>query len=232
LLSWLRRAALGAALVLCLPAPALAITNGAPDTAHPAVGLLVADGGATPVCSGTLVAPTVFLTAGHCVLGHDASTLAVRFDNGLVPATGAVIAPGYPKTSDVAIVQLARPAGVAPAAIARSATLDRIAKGASLTAVGYGYYDRVTGGGQPRFLYDGVRRVVTSPLSVVQADWIKLSSNDGGVCFGDSGAPWLSDGAIVAIVSSGSASCSGNSNAYRLDTPAARAFLAPYLNLL
>jgi hypothetical protein len=65
----------------------------------------------------------------------------------------------------------------------------------------------------------------------VPADWIKLSSNDGGVCFGDSDGPWLLDGAIAAIVSGGSSSCSGNSNAYRLDTPAARAFLAPYVQL-
>jgi hypothetical protein len=61
---------------------------------------------------------------------------------------------------------------------------------------------------------------------------VKLSSNvDGGGCFGDSGGPWLLDGAIAAIVSGGSGSCSGNSTAYRLDTPAARAFLAPYVTL-
>jgi tetratricopeptide (TPR) repeat protein len=51
-MSLLRRAAFAGALVLSVvPAPALAVTNGVADgNAHPAVGLLVADGGATPVC--------------------------------------------------------------------------------------------------------------------------------------------------------------------------------------
>lgn len=51
-------------------APALAITNGAPDgDAHPYVGLMVAqDADGLPLwrCSGTLLSSTVFLTAGHC----------------------------------------------------------------------------------------------------------------------------------------------------------------------
>ena len=52
-------------------APAAAVTDGSPDgNGHPYVGLMVAsrsDG--TPLwrCSGTLLSPTVFLTAGHCV---------------------------------------------------------------------------------------------------------------------------------------------------------------------
>ena len=46
-----------------------AITHGALDgNAHPAVGLLVMDVNGSPAfrCSGTFIAPTVFLTAGHC----------------------------------------------------------------------------------------------------------------------------------------------------------------------
>src|SRR3954452_2512413 len=48
-----------------------AITNGAPDgTGHPSVGALI-DTRAYPdgtwsYCSGTLISPTVFLTAAHC----------------------------------------------------------------------------------------------------------------------------------------------------------------------
>jgi len=50
---------------------AAAISDGAPDgNGHPYVGLMVAqtaDG--TPLwrCSGTLISPTLFLTAGHCM---------------------------------------------------------------------------------------------------------------------------------------------------------------------
>ncbi|MEO7773854.1 MAG: trypsin-like serine protease, partial [Steroidobacteraceae bacterium] len=50
--------------------PALAITNGDLDgTRHPYVGLMVAQtakGEPLWRCSGTLLSPTIFLTAGHC----------------------------------------------------------------------------------------------------------------------------------------------------------------------
>ena len=63
--------------------PAMAITDGAPDgNGHPFVGLMVAyDSGGSPLwrCSGTLMSPTVFLTAGHCTQAPAASAV-VWFD--------------------------------------------------------------------------------------------------------------------------------------------------------
>ena len=57
--------------VLALAVPVAAITRGgAPDDGeHPYVGLMVADdadGNPLWRCSGTLISPTVFVTAGHC----------------------------------------------------------------------------------------------------------------------------------------------------------------------
>ena len=57
-----------AALAVAAPA-AFAITSGSLDgNGHPAVGLLLADrgNGPEPDCSGSLVSPTVFVTAAHC----------------------------------------------------------------------------------------------------------------------------------------------------------------------
>lgn len=63
--------------------PVGAITDGEPDgDGHPFVGLMVAynaDGDALWRCSGTLLSPTVFLTAGHCTEAPAASA-TVWFD--------------------------------------------------------------------------------------------------------------------------------------------------------
>jgi len=63
------RFVLAGVAALAVAAPAFAITGGSIDgTAHPAVGLLLADrgNGPEPDCSGALVSPTVFVTAAHC----------------------------------------------------------------------------------------------------------------------------------------------------------------------
>ena len=58
-----------ALLTVTSAAPAGAITHGDLDgDGHPAVGLMVAkdaDGNPLWLCSGTLISPTVYLTAGH-----------------------------------------------------------------------------------------------------------------------------------------------------------------------
>ena len=57
------------ALSILSSAPALAVTDGEKDGArHPAVVLLLMEVNGAPAfrCSGTLLSPTVLLTAGHC----------------------------------------------------------------------------------------------------------------------------------------------------------------------
>src|SRR5947208_16362412 len=72
----MRRLILAASLaaVLAAAAPAGAITGGSADgNGHPNVGGLVAaqaySDGTWIYCSGTLISPTVFLTAAHCAEG-------------------------------------------------------------------------------------------------------------------------------------------------------------------
>ncbi|HLM78402.1 MAG TPA: trypsin-like serine protease, partial [Rubrobacteraceae bacterium] len=50
--------------ILAASGVAGAIINGQPDgSRHPYVGMVYNDGA---LCSGTLISPTAFLTAGHC----------------------------------------------------------------------------------------------------------------------------------------------------------------------
>ena len=87
---------LALALVLSLVGVASAITNGQPDgDAHPYVGLLVFDvapGVPGWRCSGSLIAPNVVLTAGHCTDGAVAAR--VWFDEDVT--YDAVPFPLYP----------------------------------------------------------------------------------------------------------------------------------------
>lgn len=80
--------------------PAAAIRYGEPDNGeHPYVGIMVANNEAgQPMwrCSGTLVSPTHFLTAGHCTFGADSATVWFEED---MTAAGAF---GYPFAGDEA----------------------------------------------------------------------------------------------------------------------------------
>jgi V8-like Glu-specific endopeptidase len=97
--------ALSAALVGALAiglVPAGAITDGTPDVndEYDHVGIMVAsiDGAPQWRCSGTLLSPTVFLTAGHCTDGAD--HVEVWFRNGY-PNQIAAVPDGYPFTGEV-----------------------------------------------------------------------------------------------------------------------------------
>jgi hypothetical protein len=79
--------------------PAFAISNGVPDgNGHPNVGALLADfnengavTGDEAFCSGSLISPTVFLTAGHCLVFLEPAgieTIYVSFDPALLDANG------------------------------------------------------------------------------------------------------------------------------------------------
>jgi hypothetical protein len=93
-------AAAATLLLLVNSGGALAVMFGTPDgTGHPYVGLVVfyRDAAATQTlwrCTGTLLSPTVFLTAGHCA-GTDGTVAPARaqvwFDPAIVPSAG-----GYP----------------------------------------------------------------------------------------------------------------------------------------
>ena len=219
-------AALAAALVTV--STAAAITGGALDgDAHPYVGALVVDGAVQ--CSGVLVAPTVFATAGHC--GADGSRVSVSFDSKL--GEGWSLRDGTlevdpAKGADLAVVVLDAPAGVAPAVLPAAGSAGALAKGALVTSVGYGYSGRAADGS---FVYDGFRRVASSPVKRVAKETVVLSTSTAGPCMGDSGGPQLAGSTVLSVTSTGSKDCSGTAEGYRLDTASARAFLGDFVAL-
>jgi hypothetical protein len=92
------------ALLVGVATPANAITgNYVEDNEHPFVGLVVfydASGEFTHRCSGSLLTPTVFLTAGHCTDGATTARVYFQQDAGANydPATEVDPVSGYPET--------------------------------------------------------------------------------------------------------------------------------------
>jgi secreted trypsin-like serine protease len=237
--------------LLAFAGSASAIIGGSYDgNEHPYVGV-IKDASGGRFCSGTLIAPTVMLTAAHCFA--DGTNVVVSFDADVTAfqLTGVFRAdPQYccgldnPFTHDIAVVLLSSARSGPRGQVAGLGTADTLPKKAPLTAVGYGAQEFTQGGGKPqpvvlrqRFNVD-VELANDSNGASVSPEFIKLatsaSGNKGGVCFGDSGGPILSPGTnvIVATVSFGSnGKCNGPSYASRVDTQQARAFLSQFVSL-
>ena len=216
------------AVALVTVSTAAAITGGGVDgDAHPYVGALVVDGSVQ--CSGVLVAPTVFATAGHC--GADGSRVSVSFDSKL--DTGWSLVDGTLQVdpangADLAVVVLDAPTSVAPATLPSAGWADALGKGTLVTSVGYGYSSRAADG---TFVYDGLRRAASSPVTKVFKSMLSLSTTTAGPCLGDSGGPQLSGNTVLSLTSTGSKDCAGKAEGYRLDTESARAFLSGFVTL-
>jgi hypothetical protein len=94
-------------VVVAAVLPAGAVTgNYQQDFTNTGVGLLVtydADGVFDGRCSGTLLTPTVFLTAGHCTSGSASGRVYFEQDAGanFDPSTGEDPVSGYPNTGGV-----------------------------------------------------------------------------------------------------------------------------------
>jgi hypothetical protein len=219
-------AALAVALVTV--STAAAVTGGGVDgDAHPYVGALVVNGSVE--CSGVLIAPTVFATAGHC--GTDGTRVSVSFDSKLTGGwslLGGTLEVDPTKGADLAVVVLDAPAGVAPATLPAADSAASLAKGALVTSVGYGYSGWAADGS---FVYDGLRHAASSPIAKVAKSTLSLATTTAGPCLGDSGGPQLSGSTVLSVTSSGSRDCSGKAEAYRLDTAPARAFLSDFVTL-
>jgi secreted trypsin-like serine protease len=252
-------------LTLMLAAPAQAITNGTADAGrHPNVGALVAADWYRPgqkdvLCTGTLISPTVFLTAAHCTTYLESlgiSQVWVTFDEKF--STKAKLHAGrmysHPlyyhdehDSHDIAVVVLDQAVrGITPAALPAAGLFDRMKAAGSLssqlfTNVGYGGQERVIEPGGPSIGYNDEREVSVSAFNALNDTYMRLSQNastgDSGTCYGDSGGPqFLGAGAnetntVVTITITGDSQCVSTNVTYRLDTASARAFLAQFVTL-
>jgi secreted trypsin-like serine protease len=239
-----------AMVALIAAAPAAAITNGAPDGGgHPNTGGLVAatqySDGTWIYCSGTLISPTVFLTAAHCAEADPRVrvTFDTAYQDGDRVYSGTFHAdPRYNQVQsdphDIAVVVLDKAVnGIAPARLPAAGSLSALSGSQQFTSVGYGAYEVTNQPGGHRYLYNDVRGVATGTLNSINSAWLRISMNpatgNGGTCYGDSGGPnFLGTTNILAATTiSGDAVCRSTNVDYRLDTPPARSFLAPYVAL-
>jgi len=248
-----------AAAAAVIAGGALAITYGVLDgSRHPEVGALisVSDGVLSTNCSGTLISPTVFLTAAHCDTGSP--TVFVSFDSQLTTESklyagtyhaDPLFGGGQGDAHDIAVVVFSKPIkGLVPAQLPPAGLLERMKADGTLvnasrfTTVGYGGQERsFEDRGQWFIAYHAAREWSVASYNSLSKGYMHLSQNpahgDGGACYGDSGGPnFLGAGAgetttIAAITITGDTPCTSTNVTYRLDTASAQAFLGQFVTL-
>jgi V8-like Glu-specific endopeptidase len=226
------------------------------DTTHVSAGAIVhrtSAGHLEELCSGVLISPTVFLTAGHCTIdSRIANGPSVTFDLTVTDSSPIITGTAHTDPAldlgayninndshDVGVIVLDTPVtDRPPIALPTADLLTQLHADprTPITAVGYGIDQNGTNGHNVSYNNDQTRdwgtleyRALTTNI---QADQVKAN----GVCFGDSGGPDFmtinGHEQLVALnVVVNSYDCNQTAWLYRLDESATRAFLGQYVTL-
>jgi secreted trypsin-like serine protease len=239
---------------------AQAITYGTPaGSDYPYVGGLVTDLNrfGEPVepfvyCSGTLISPTVFLTAAHCDIsartGNDIACVTfdpVLTDNSKLYCGTFIASPYYTykqnDPNDLAVIVFDKPIrGITPATVVQEVGyLDALFASGELNqstefiSVGYGGTEFTNAPGGPTAQYLDTRMYAVGTFNALGPGYLRISQNpatgDAGTCYGDSGGPQFLDGVLVSITITGDSLCKSTNVVQRLDTELAQAFLQQYI---
>ena len=242
--------------------PPSLITNGTVDgDAHPAVVLIIMDVAGVPTyrCSGTLIAPKVVLTAGHCV-GEPGEFSGLRIftesdvENGnnnypfagrnTIEATAWHAHPLYTNNAfflhDAGIILLSKAVKLPSSQYGTLPSLNQLdalqpRSSTVFTAVGYGL-QRIN----PAHIEAELIRMFAQPHLIqintpFTGSFSMLLSNNastGGTCFGDSGGPnYLGTSNVIAGVTSFglNGNCAGTGGVFRLDRRDVLDFISQYL---
>jgi hypothetical protein len=254
----LRRLTLGLALAavatVALPARGL-VSTVVDDDVQPFTGLALFGAGdsITNACSGVLLGPTVFVTAGHCTEGADTAAVWFESEVAFSPENAQAGVPmshpafssftGFEDSSDVGVVILEQPVDLLVYAVLPAVgSLDGTSLGSgdqqlSFTVVGYGLQAIASFMQKGVFRFRGTGLQVDLSSGVIDeyslqlfSDRVRLGAT--GACFGDAGGPVLISGTnVVAGVGSFLATpdCTGAGAYYRLDTDHAQEFIRSFL---
>jgi secreted trypsin-like serine protease len=192
------------------------------------------------LCTASVIAPKVLLTAAHCVspavVGEglvykallapnlmDSANPSPKIDVAEVHWDQAFNAQALPNGHDIAVAILAEPINVAPLKFNR-APLSGVT---TARLVGYGLNDGVNQTGA------GVKRTAEVPVASVDDKFVVTGSWFGTtMCSGDSGGPVLAnvngEDVIVGVNSFGFMYCVGTGSSTRVDTYAS--FVDQYLD--